>query len=175
MSGYSQSKWAAEALLLRARDERGLRTNIVRVGQLAGDSKTGAWSETEWMPVLLRGSQVMGALPDRKEVRPPICINGTASDQVEPHLTRSLLTGFIMASCRHRRFCLARYARRLKICPPPRSSMSCYLVARILHCLRPSSHTHRSLPRVVIPTQGCSIECRNEHGCRRGKSRSPPH
>lgn len=68
LSGYSQSKWVAETLLLQARKERALCVNVVRVGQLAGDSRVGGWNEKEWLPVLLRGSQVLGAVPERTEV-----------------------------------------------------------------------------------------------------------
>lgn len=68
LSGYSQSKWVGETLLLRARQDRGLCTNVVRVGQLAGDSKVGGWTEKEWLPVLLRGSQVLRVVPERDEV-----------------------------------------------------------------------------------------------------------
>lgn len=59
----------AESILLRAAKESGLKTNIVRVGQLCGDSKTGGWNEKEWVPVMLKGSQVLGAIPHRVEVR----------------------------------------------------------------------------------------------------------
>lgn len=68
MSGYSESKWVSETLLLRARQQRGLCTNVVRVGQLCGDLKTGGWNKQEWVPVMLRGSQVLGAVPQRVEV-----------------------------------------------------------------------------------------------------------
>lgn len=69
--GYSASKWVAETMLLRAMDERGLRTNVVRVGQLSGDLVKGGWNEKEWVPVLLKGSQALGAVPQRVEV----CVN----------------------------------------------------------------------------------------------------
>lgn len=68
LSGYSRSKWVAETLLLQAKKERALCVNVVRVGQLAGDSKIGGWNEKEWLPVLLRGSQVLGVVPERTEV-----------------------------------------------------------------------------------------------------------
>lgn len=69
LSGYSRSKWVAETLLLRAKQERDLCVNVVRVGQIAGDTKVGGWNEKEWVPVMLRGSQVLGATPERTEVR----------------------------------------------------------------------------------------------------------
>ena len=67
-TGYGESKWVAENILLRARKEADVRTTVVRVGQLCGDSVSGGWNEKEWVPALLRGSQVLGAFPQRKEV-----------------------------------------------------------------------------------------------------------
>ena len=67
-NGYSEGKWVSESILLQATKETGLKTNIVRVGQLCGDSKTGGWNEKEWVPVMLKGSQALGAVPHRDEV-----------------------------------------------------------------------------------------------------------
>lgn len=67
-TGYSESKWVAENILLQVAKEAGLKINIVRVGQLCGDSRIGVWNEKEWVPVILRGSQVLGAIPHRVEV-----------------------------------------------------------------------------------------------------------
>lgn len=43
MTGYSQTKWVAEKLLLEA-GQRGLRGHIVRAGYIVGDSHTGGLS-----------------------------------------------------------------------------------------------------------------------------------
>jgi thioester reductase-like protein len=67
-SGYSQSKWVAEEILFRAREQSGIKATIVRVGQVAGDSRTGAWTEREWVPAMIRVAQVVGALPKRDDV-----------------------------------------------------------------------------------------------------------
>lgn len=67
--GYSASKWVSETILLRAMKERGLRANVVRVGQLCGDLEKGGWNEKEWVPALVKGSQALGAFPERVEVR----------------------------------------------------------------------------------------------------------
>ncbi|KAI0033616.1 male sterility protein-domain-containing protein [Vararia minispora EC-137] len=65
--GYGESKWVAEQLLLTAREVNGIDTTIVRVGQLTGDSRIGAWSTKEWLPGLVAISlKVVGALPDRE-------------------------------------------------------------------------------------------------------------
>ncbi|KAI0030733.1 acetyl-CoA synthetase-like protein [Vararia minispora EC-137] len=65
--GYGESKWVAETILLRAREEAGLKTTIVRVGQLAGDSQNGAWNEKEWLPAIIRTGQIVQAIPRRDE------------------------------------------------------------------------------------------------------------
>ncbi|RPD77318.1 acetyl-CoA synthetase-like protein [Lentinus tigrinus ALCF2SS1-7] len=66
-SGYSESKWVTEQLFARAAD-KGLRATSVRVGQVSGDQRTGGWSTTEWVAVLVRTSQRLGCIPVKEEV-----------------------------------------------------------------------------------------------------------
>ncbi|CAE6506561.1 unnamed protein product [Rhizoctonia solani] len=61
--GYGQSKLVAEKLLESAQ-RAGLHTCIVRLGQLTGDSKSGSWSTTDWVPSLIGSSISVGCLPD---------------------------------------------------------------------------------------------------------------
>ncbi|KAI0058355.1 acetyl-CoA synthetase-like protein [Artomyces pyxidatus] len=82
-TGYSESKWVAESLLMRAMQETGLRVNIVRVGQLCGDSVSGGWNEKEWVATLIRGSQVLGAVPERDETISWIPVDVAASALLE--------------------------------------------------------------------------------------------
>lgn len=65
--GYGESKWVAETLLLRAHEAVGLRTGIVRVGQIAGDTRVGGWNKQEWVGAIARLSQIVKAIPDRDE------------------------------------------------------------------------------------------------------------
>ncbi|TFK88243.1 acetyl-CoA synthetase-like protein [Polyporus arcularius HHB13444] len=65
-TGYSESKWITEQLFARAA-ENGLKTTSVRVGQVSGDQRTGGWSTTEWVAVLVRTSQRLGCIPSREE------------------------------------------------------------------------------------------------------------
>ncbi|KAI0040339.1 acetyl-CoA synthetase-like protein [Auriscalpium vulgare] len=67
-TGYGESKWAAETVLLRAMRDTGVRVSVVRVGQLSGDGIVGGWNETEWVAAMLRGSQLMGCVPVRDEM-----------------------------------------------------------------------------------------------------------
>lgn len=83
--GYSRSKWVAENMLASARvsgsfaspissSTSGLRSPgiaeertpiiIIRVGQLCGNSRTGAWNASEAYPIMLSSARVSGCLPD---------------------------------------------------------------------------------------------------------------
>ncbi|KAG9118738.1 hypothetical protein FRC07_006609, partial [Ceratobasidium sp. 392] len=61
--GYGESKHIAEKLLGAAR-LAGLETCAARLGQLTGDSVSGAWSKTDWVPSLVASSLAIGHLPD---------------------------------------------------------------------------------------------------------------
>ncbi len=64
--GYSQSKWVAEQVCLRAHHGTNLRgrISIVRVGQLAGDSVSGIWNTKEAWPMMLSTAKLIQCLPD---------------------------------------------------------------------------------------------------------------
>ena len=64
--GYGQSKLVAENLCVKASEECGLKTSVVRIGQVAGPvgmGLQGRWSEWEWFPSLVRSSQVLRVVP----------------------------------------------------------------------------------------------------------------
>ncbi|KAI0050801.1 acetyl-CoA synthetase-like protein [Auriscalpium vulgare] len=81
--GYGESKWVAESILLRAHESTSLRTNIVRVGQLSGDSAVGGWSEKEWVPAMLRSSQELGCFPMRDEMISWIAVDVAAASLLD--------------------------------------------------------------------------------------------
>lgn len=60
--GYTESKWVAEAILETAAQMTTLAPLIVRPGQLSG-AANGAWNSSDWFPVLVRSSQLLGHLP----------------------------------------------------------------------------------------------------------------
>jgi thioester reductase-like protein len=64
--GYSRSKWVAEHICTAADSRTSLRgrISIVRVGQLAGDSKTGVWNTKEAWPMMLSTAKIINCLPD---------------------------------------------------------------------------------------------------------------
>ncbi|KAK0478796.1 putative aminoadipate reductase [Armillaria novae-zelandiae] len=57
--GYGEGKYVAERLLSRS----GLRGTSLRLGQLCGGPDVGAWSTTEWFPILVKSSIAIDALP----------------------------------------------------------------------------------------------------------------
>ncbi|KAJ7153103.1 putative aminoadipate reductase [Mycena crocata] len=57
--GYGQSKFVAEEILKRS----GLDAVSLRIGQLFGGLPKGAWSITDWIPILVKTSMTLGQLP----------------------------------------------------------------------------------------------------------------
>lgn len=64
--GYSRSKWVAEHICAEADRRTSLRGRmaVVRVGQLAGDSRSGVWNTKEAWPMMLSTANIIGCLPD---------------------------------------------------------------------------------------------------------------
>lgn len=62
-NGYGESKWVSERILTVAGEQTHLKPVIARVGQLSGNSATGAWNATEWFPALVQSSKIVGCLP----------------------------------------------------------------------------------------------------------------
>jgi thioester reductase-like protein len=64
--GYGESKHVAAQILATASHRLGIRTSIIRAGQLAGPSTnaTGAaWNAHEWLPTLVHTSKILKKLP----------------------------------------------------------------------------------------------------------------
>ena len=62
-SGYSCSKWVAEKICQHYRNN-GLKVNVIRVGQLCGDTRHGYWNQSEGWPLMLAAGTFIKALPD---------------------------------------------------------------------------------------------------------------
>lgn len=58
-NGYGQSKWVSEQIC--AETSRSAR--VLRVGQVAGDTKHGIWNPAEAIPAMVQGALTIGALP----------------------------------------------------------------------------------------------------------------
>ncbi|KAM0798210.1 hypothetical protein BDR22DRAFT_823561 [Usnea florida] len=64
--GYGQSKLIAENILGKAASQSGVRTSILRVGQIAGSTQIedAAWPEREWFPSLVKTCRSLKMVPD---------------------------------------------------------------------------------------------------------------
>ncbi|KAJ7756323.1 acetyl-CoA synthetase-like protein [Mycena metata] len=63
--GYAHAKYAAEKVIEQAVAQRpGFRATIIRSGQIAGAERTGAWSRTEHIPILLKSCVDFGLVPE---------------------------------------------------------------------------------------------------------------
>lgn len=61
-SGYGQSKWAAEKLIMEARN-RGMPATIIRPGYILGHSKSGVTNSDDFIWRLLKGCVELGYIP----------------------------------------------------------------------------------------------------------------
>jgi len=62
-TGYGSSKYVTERLLGQA-NNKGLETMSLRIGQISGSTRTGAWNATDWVPIIIKSSIALGCLPD---------------------------------------------------------------------------------------------------------------
>ena len=67
--GYSRSKWVAEAICINAHKKAQeanipLLVEILRIGQLCGDTKNGIWNRSEAWPLMLSSYEVAGCVPN---------------------------------------------------------------------------------------------------------------
>ncbi|RDW75205.1 hypothetical protein BP6252_06347 [Coleophoma cylindrospora] len=69
--GYARSKWVAESICAAVNQTEKLngRVNVLRIGQLTGDSEHGVWNMKEAWPLMLSTSlpEVLGCLPALRE------------------------------------------------------------------------------------------------------------
>ncbi|KAF9228211.1 acetyl-CoA synthetase-like protein [Gyrodon lividus] len=63
-AGYGASKYVCERLLVNS----GLPTSSFRIGQISGGVPRGAWSTTDWVPIIVKSSVTLGALPEARGV-----------------------------------------------------------------------------------------------------------
>lgn len=61
--GYGESKAVVEHLLRIASEKTGLHSTVARIGQLSGSRTNGAWSTTEWLPLIVKSADVLQCVP----------------------------------------------------------------------------------------------------------------
>ncbi|KAJ9115675.1 putative NRPS-like protein biosynthetic cluster [Naganishia adeliensis] len=67
--GYSQSKWVTEQICARANESDMLndKVQVLRIGQLCGDTQEGMWNESEGWPLMIKTAQTTGTMPILQE------------------------------------------------------------------------------------------------------------
>lgn len=51
-------------MLAAVSQQTGLKTSIIRSGQLAGSRTSGSWNDNEWLPSIIRSASSLGCLPE---------------------------------------------------------------------------------------------------------------
>ncbi|RDB20740.1 Non-canonical non-ribosomal peptide synthetase FUB8 [Hypsizygus marmoreus] len=62
--GYGEGKYVAERILAKS----GLHACSLRIGQVSGGLPNGAWAASDWVPILVKSSLGLGALPSNNGV-----------------------------------------------------------------------------------------------------------
>ncbi|KUJ18380.1 acetyl-CoA synthetase-like protein [Mollisia scopiformis] len=65
--GYARSKLVTETIVKAAAEQTGVTANVLRVGQIVGDTKLGLWNSTEAISLMIRSASIIGALPALEE------------------------------------------------------------------------------------------------------------
>lgn len=65
--GYAQSKCVAENLCVAAAQKAGVKTRVLRVGQIVADTVHGVWNKDEAIPLMMQSALTIGALPKLQE------------------------------------------------------------------------------------------------------------
>jgi carbohydrate kinase (thermoresistant glucokinase family) len=65
--GYAQSKLVTEHICVAAARSYGIRTRVLRVGQVIADTIHGIWNATEAIPMMLQAAVTIGAIPKLDE------------------------------------------------------------------------------------------------------------
>ncbi|KIK56246.1 hypothetical protein GYMLUDRAFT_76195 [Collybiopsis luxurians FD-317 M1] len=90
--GYPEAKWVCEKILLKENELFGngsdgrspwLLASFLRIGQMTGPEGSGAWNETEHIPIIIRTSQIIKALPHIEGSLSWLPVNRTASVVIE--------------------------------------------------------------------------------------------
>ena len=69
--GYARSKLVTEHVIKAAAEKTGIWAQVLRVGQIVGDTRVGIWNSTEAIPLMIRSATTIGALPALEEVSLP--------------------------------------------------------------------------------------------------------
>lgn len=65
--GYAQSKLVTEHICVEAAKSYGIKTRVLRVGQVIADTVHGIWNATEAIPLMMQAALTIGAVPTLDE------------------------------------------------------------------------------------------------------------
>jgi carbohydrate kinase (thermoresistant glucokinase family) len=65
--GYAQSKLVTEHICVKAAKAYGIKTRVLRVGQVIADTSHGIWNATEAIPLMMQAALTIGAVPTLDE------------------------------------------------------------------------------------------------------------
>lgn len=65
--GYAQSKLVTEHICVEAAKSYGIKTRVLRVGQVIADNVHGIWNATEAIPLMMQAALTIGAVPTLDE------------------------------------------------------------------------------------------------------------
>eukprot|EP01097_Dermamoeba_algensis_P004641 TRINITY_DN3003_c0_g1_i2.p1 TRINITY_DN3003_c0_g1~~TRINITY_DN3003_c0_g1_i2.p1 ORF type:complete len:730 (-),score=180.51 TRINITY_DN3003_c0_g1_i2:15-1958(-) len=63
-NGYGLSKHVSERICESYSRNDGFPINILRLGQIAGDTQSGVWNTSEHIPLIIKGAQSLGVMPN---------------------------------------------------------------------------------------------------------------
>ncbi|KAJ7584629.1 hypothetical protein C8J56DRAFT_1090464, partial [Mycena floridula] len=83
--GYAEAKWVCERLSVRANDlfHTRLRVSCIRIGQMSGAEGSGAWNIDEHIPIMVRASLALNALPELRGTLSWIPVNRASTVLLE--------------------------------------------------------------------------------------------
>lgn len=65
--GYAQSKLVTEHICVKSAKSYGIKTRVLRVGQIVADTVHGIWNATEAIPLMMQAGLTIGAIPTLDE------------------------------------------------------------------------------------------------------------
>ncbi|KAI1290578.1 hypothetical protein F5Y03DRAFT_378175 [Xylaria venustula] len=82
-TGYARSKYVAEHITRNAMRKTGAPAEVLRIGQLIGDTVVGEWNATEGVPMMIQTAVTLGALPTLDEEMSWLPVDCAAASIVE--------------------------------------------------------------------------------------------
>ncbi|KAF8869423.1 putative aminoadipate reductase [Infundibulicybe gibba] len=137
-NGYGESKYIAERLLV----ESGLQATSLRIGQISGGLPNGAWATTDWIPILVKSSLALGALP--------IAAGVSSSRIIDAHIVSWIPMNSVSQAILETAFSIDPPAVALNLVHPRPVEWNSIITA-IGHALRRRQLANESFP--IIPFQ----------------------